>query len=472
MAGGLEARGIWDHFSFIFVFPKHHLTVIEFGKSHPMLDGETRSLRVGVLVDLERCEAAGGHVKCWERIADAATRIDVPLDLTIHVQGNKSEIQELAPNVRFVARRPLLSTGRWRALDVGADHTDLSPIHPGLLRDLSRYDVIHTTDAYFAYARTADLAARLWNKPLVTSIHTDTPSYTRLYAARILSRLCGGNAHLANWLIDRRRLPEKLADGMVRKLKRHMRRADWTLMGAQPEDSASSNRTSILRRGVDIVHFTPARRNRERLARAHGIGPRSKIVLFVGRLDDGKGVRLFTSALKRLIDAGEDVVGMYAGRGKERDWIAGQLGDRAVLLGQIDRDHIADVYASADLFVFPSEIEVSPNVVLEAQASGLVTLVAPGGGGRFVAQHGLDGIVIDSREPNVWAAEIAAILSDDARRLDMGAAARAEVQCRHPSWEQVILEDLYPIWLRSAKQRKGNTENYVPAAPAYHRSAS
>lgn len=436
-----------------------------------MRDGEMRSLRVGVLVDLERRDTAGGHVKCWERIAEAAVRLDMPLDLTIHVQGDTAETVELSPKVRFMAKRPLLSTRRWGALDVGADHTDLAPIHPGLLRDLARYDVIHTTDAYFAYARTAHLASKLWNKPLVTSIHTDTPSYTRLYAERILRRLCGGG-RLADWLVERRRLPERLAGAMVGKLHRHMRRADWTLIGARPEDGVLSHRTSILRRGTDCVHFNPLRRNRDRLARAYGIAPRAKIVLFVGRLDDGKGVKLLTRALKHLIDAGDDIVGMFAGQGKERDWIAGQLGDRAILLGQVDRDRLADIYASADLFVFPSEIEVSPNVILEAQASGLACVVAPDGGGRFIAQDGLDGLVLGSRDPAIWAERISGILSDDSRRLQIGLAARAEVERRHPSWEQVVLEDLYPIWRRSVAQRKGNTEDYVPATPAYSRSAS
>jgi len=31
-----------------------------------------RRLKVGVLVDLALTEAAGGHVKCWQRIAEAA----------------------------------------------------------------------------------------------------------------------------------------------------------------------------------------------------------------------------------------------------------------------------------------------------------------------------------------------------------------------------------------------------------------
>ena len=441
-----------------------------------MFDGEPRSLKVGVLVDLERRDTAGGHVKCWERIAEAAARADLSIDLTVHVQGDRTDIQELAPHVRFVALRPMLSTGRWRSFDVGADQTDLAPLHPGLLRHLWHYDVIHTTDAYFAYAKTAELASKLWNKPLVTSIHTDTPNYTRVYAERILRRLLHSerqNNRLADWLIHRRRLPEKLADGMTRKLRRHMRRADWTFVGALPEETAGgTHRTSILRRGCDIAHFNPARRDRSWLARQHGIAHATKVVLFVGRLDDGKGVRLLTLALKRLIEAGEDVVGIFAGRGKESDWIVEQLGAGAILLGQVDRDRLADYYASADLFAFPSEIEISPNVVLEAQASALACLVAPNGGGRFVARDGLDGCVLASRDPAIWAAGMSSILADDARRQAMGVAARADVQRRHPSWDQVVLEDLYPVWLHCMARRRGHADGYVQTAPAYSRSAS
>ena len=44
-------------------------------------------LKVGVLVDLTLSQDAGGHVKCWERIAEAAIGLGDRLDLTVHFNG-------------------------------------------------------------------------------------------------------------------------------------------------------------------------------------------------------------------------------------------------------------------------------------------------------------------------------------------------------------------------------------------------
>ena len=41
-------------------------------------------LKVGVLVDLTFTPDAGGHVKCWERIAEGAVGCGDRLDLTVH----------------------------------------------------------------------------------------------------------------------------------------------------------------------------------------------------------------------------------------------------------------------------------------------------------------------------------------------------------------------------------------------------
>ena len=302
-----------------------------------MHDNTAEILRVGVLVDLERGATAGGHVKCWERIAQAATRLDLPIDLSIHVQGENPETVELSERVRYIVRPPVLSTARWRSFDVGADHTDLAPVHLGVLRDLVKYDVLHTTDAYFSYARTAAFVSRLWNKALVTSIHTDTPSYTRLYAERILRRLIPSQA-IATWLVDRKKLPERFARRMRRKLERHVDRADWALIGERTTADFAAEKASILRRGVDRSLFTPTRRNRAWLCNEYSISPTTKIVLFVGRLDEGKGVKILTQALKILASGGEDIVGMFAGRGPEADWINEQLGANGRVLGQVVPD--------------------------------------------------------------------------------------------------------------------------------------
>ena len=48
---------------------------------------ERRPLKVGVLVDLALTAEAGGHVKCWQRLAEAAIGYGGRLDLTVHFNG-------------------------------------------------------------------------------------------------------------------------------------------------------------------------------------------------------------------------------------------------------------------------------------------------------------------------------------------------------------------------------------------------
>src|SRR5580693_4116666 len=117
-------------------------------------------MRVAVCVDLERSARSGGQFRFWEKLAHAAARSTPSFDLTVHVQGRRHGIDALAPHVRFVAHRPMLST-QWLGLSPEIpEHTDLAPFHAGLWRHLGSADVIHTTDAYFAYARTAAAASR------------------------------------------------------------------------------------------------------------------------------------------------------------------------------------------------------------------------------------------------------------------------------------------------------------------------
>src|SRR5579863_4809407 len=112
-----------------------------------------RPLSVGVLVDLTLNADAGGHVKCWERIAEAAVAFGECLDLTVHFNAPDDSPEprriELSPSVRYVLLPPVFSTRR--LVRQVPDHTDLGWWHPALARALTDYDVIHTTDAFFCY---------------------------------------------------------------------------------------------------------------------------------------------------------------------------------------------------------------------------------------------------------------------------------------------------------------------------------
>ena len=149
-----------------------------------------KPIRVAALVDLPRSPQAGGHVKCWERLADAAADGELPLDLTVYFSG-RQRTEVLGPGARLAHLPPMLSTAQLKFLPYVPDHTDLAPYHPRLARELAGYDVIHTTDAFFAFARTAESVSRRRGAPLTTSFHTDTPSYPRIFTRQTIEARFG-----------------------------------------------------------------------------------------------------------------------------------------------------------------------------------------------------------------------------------------------------------------------------------------
>jgi len=64
-----------------------------------MATGTGERLKVGVLVDLVLTSEAGGHVKCWQRIAEAAVGCADRLDLTVHFNGAQPRRIELTTGI-------------------------------------------------------------------------------------------------------------------------------------------------------------------------------------------------------------------------------------------------------------------------------------------------------------------------------------------------------------------------------------
>ncbi|WP_037681590.1 glycosyltransferase [Streptomyces albus] len=173
---------------------------------------------VGVLVELEWNALAGGHLKCWERFAEAAARLGsgaggpdgrtgggaggAGVDLTVYVLGGRRRVEELSPNVRFAVLRPVISSAPLAPALGRADASDLAPYHPALARLLPRHDVWHLTHS-FAFAATAVRMARRERRTahrhsgpgrpqphgLVGSVHTDVPALTAAYLRQLTDRL-------------------------------------------------------------------------------------------------------------------------------------------------------------------------------------------------------------------------------------------------------------------------------------------
>ncbi|HXY98641.1 MAG TPA: glycosyltransferase [Stellaceae bacterium] len=410
-------------------------------------------LRVGVLVDLPLGPRSGGHVRCWERLAQAALDFADILDLTVHFIGETSEGRALGETVRYRLLPPVFGTERLSFLSHVPDHTDLAPRHRRLERMLAHYDVIHTTDAYFAYARTALRFGARHHIPIVNSVHTNTPEYARLFTAQTIERLLG-DGRATRLLLDRLRVPERVEARMLRQLAAYQRRCAFALVSRPDRLEATQallgGRAGLLRRGIDHRLFDPAKRDRAWLSKTYGIPPERLVVICAGRLNRGKNVLLLAETMAALVAAGVDAQLFCAGEGDDRAAILERLGPRATCPGSVETEDLARLYASADLFAFPSRIEEAANVVLEALASGLPALVARDGGMGRVIADGETGLVLPGNDSEPWFAATAMLAADGERRHRMGRAARRFAERAVPSWGNVLAEDLLPRWQEAA----------------------
>jgi glycosyltransferase involved in cell wall biosynthesis len=420
-----------------------------------------RALTVAVLVTLERGSDAGGHVKCWERFSEAAAEIPAALDLTLHFLGLKECSEQVARNVRIAEHPARLGTRSFPFLDAGAGHTDLARSHPVLARALAGADVVHATD-FFSFGRTALTVARRSRCALTASIHTDVPLFTRIYAAEIFRRMLGP---VGGHLNDTWHLPDRIARRIERGIDRNLARCDRVLVSKQQdrarlERMLAGGRVSFLRRGIDRTRFSPAHRDRAWLQSAHGIPPERLVLMFAGRADASKNVMVAAEAAARLVREGHDLQLLVAGNGSATAAIGELLGNRATLPGSVPQPLLARHLASADLFLFPSTTEVSPNVVIEAKASGLPVLVASAhGGGQFIAESGWDGLIIESTDPADWAGAARPLMLDGARRAAIGAAARRWAERDWPSWREVLEQDLAPVWRSAAETARARLKS-------------
>lgn len=417
-----------------------------------------KTLRVAVLIDLPRTPLSGGHVRGWERLAHAAAGAnDLPLDLTLYFSG-EALVEKVAPHVTFRHMPPVFSTSRLTFLPYVPDHTDLAPYHPRLAKELETYDVIHTTDGFFAFARTAERVARTHSIALTNSFHTDTPGYARVFTRRTLETLCGKNA-FSRFLTDTLRLPEKQEAKMTRRLQDHLRKCQHAMatrgidMELASEILGGAN-VSFLRTPVNRETFGPHRKDRAGIEETYNIPAGRVVMLFIGRLDEGKNIYTLISALETLIDQGLPVHLVTAGVGPAESTLREKLAGHVSVAGFVQPEELGRLLASVDLVTHPSEVEMRSLVAIEGMASGKPVLLAEKSG---VSKHyGKPEALIDVGEkPADWAKALRPLITDASLRAHYGQKALAYAERHVPTPLDLIVQDFLPVWQRAFHEKRG-----------------
>ncbi len=119
------------------------------------------------------------------------------------------------------------------------------------------------------------------------------------------------------------------------------------------------------------------------------------------------------------------------------------IADRVTFVGPQSRADLAFLFRGAAAVLVPSHSETYGLVALEGSASGVPVVAAAAGGLREAVVDGETGVVLESRDPGVWAAEIARILTDAGYAASLSAAGREHAE--RLSWERSAtgLEQVY-----------------------------
>lgn len=253
---------------------------------------------------------------------------------------------------------------------------------------------------------SAMMAARKLRLPVISDFHTNFHAYSPYYGMGVMGGAIRG---YLRWFHN-----QTLTTLVPTESLRH------ELAGA------GFQRMQILARGVDTKQFCPTKWNRL-LRQSWGVGEHGIVLLYVGRIAAEKNLALLIETYRKLQAIRQDIRLVMVGDGPERAALQAMNPD-VVFAGMRSGETLAEHYASADMFLFPSTTETFGNVVIEAMASGLAVLAYDYAAAREHVRHGENGLRAAFSDPQAFTQLAQSLVNDvdNARRMGRNARLSAE----------------------------------------------
>jgi len=295
----------------------------------------------------------------------------------------------------------------------------------------TRFQILHAHSP-FSSGQIALKVARSQKVPLIATFHSK-------FKADLQRSFLG-----QSWLVDH----------IIRKVITFLNKCDqvW-IPQAEVETTIREygyrGPLTVVPNGNDMIHLTaeeiPA--NKLRAKAELDIDPNIICLLFVGQHIKEKGLPLILHTLKVLHQHNIQYSMHFIGTGYASEWLRSEvnkmnLAPYVTLHGSItDRAMLADYYAAADLFFFPSKYDNAPLVVREAAAMGTPSILLKGSTAAEVVTDGTNAFLC-TKDPDMCADLIADIAADRHKLLQTGLNSASTL---NRSWQDIIgtVADLY-----------------------------
>lgn len=388
-------------------------------------------------------DSGGANVYIRELSRDLARR---GIEVDVYTRWREPvdpEIQEIAPNARVIH----VKSGPISYLPKMAVYERLPEFTERLLRCVQaeglRYDLIHAH--YWLSAEVARTLASVWRVPRIQMFHT-----LGLVKREVMDEDVDGESDI-RIAIERRAVRESAALTAASEIEASELR---TLYGAD------LGRVSIIPCGVDPDLFRPIRQVDAR--DALGLDRHERLVLFVGRIEQIKGIDVLLRALGLLfarrpdlkaetrlvvvggaLDPGDDAPESEKIVELHRLVRGHRMEPNVDFVGSRDQRELAHYYAAADLCAVPSLTESFGLVALESMACGTPVVGTRVGGLQTVIDDGRSGLLVPAGDAAALAGALERVLSDHRLRMHLAHGAREAAEGY--TWRRVgdRISDLY-----------------------------
>ncbi|MFZ8786867.1 glycosyltransferase family 4 protein, partial [Thermocrinis sp.] len=298
-------------------------------------------------------------------IRELAQRYDLPLDVIAVWDGDVRENNLVLLKPAFEFSTPFYEEFKLRV-----------PTLISLLDLLRNYSRVHIATPGPLGIMAFGVAKAL-GLPTTFTFHTDVPAYAYTYTGspelmdisyKLIALLCNA--------CERVFTPSEAYKKLLK------------------EKGVKEEKIKVFKRGVDTSLFNPSKKEEDFFQRKFGVQVRGNVVLYVGRVSKEKNLDAFLYCAKNFP---EDTF-IIVGDGPYREEVEKKKPRNVYLLGYLTGEELAKAYASADVFLFPSETETYGQVILEAMASGLPVVVSSKGASHEHVEEGVNGFIAHSYE--------------------------------------------------------------------------
>lgn len=224
----------------------------------------------------------------------------------------------------------------------------------------------------------------------------------------------------------------------------------WTMHKASRDTLISygyKGNIKLFPNGTNLLPSPDYPKERSDARAKYGVADDEIMFLFVGRLVTQKNILFIVDVLEALKKKNLKFQMFFAGEGPDRDKLVEHIRECDLekdvhLLGQIERENIAELYAGADMFLFPSLYDVSSLVQVEASSRFTPTAFAQGSVTSCTVDNGVNGYIFPA-QVDLFADGVYNALKDKDKLDEIGKNAFRDL---YITWDDIV-ENIYHRYL-------------------------